>query len=72
MNSKSDSNYSMDDGVGGSCLANCSVGFCMELSYHWQKRKKQGKAREYAAFDASLASAYFGGGKGFFERLLSY
>lgn len=34
--------------------------------------KRKEKACEYAAFGASLAGTYFGGGKGFFERLLSY
>lgn len=37
-----------------------------------KERKKQEKACEYEAFNASLAGTHFGGGKGFFERLLSY
>jgi len=37
-----------------------------------RERKKQGKAHEHVACDAALAGTHFGGGKGFFERLLSY
>lgn len=37
-----------------------------------RERKKQGKACEHVACGAALAGTHFGGGKGFFERLLNY
>ena len=37
-----------------------------------RERKKQGKACEHVSRNTALAGTDFGGGKGFFERLLSY